>query len=187
MASTSLHRHRARYSVGAIAFHWVIAVLIAANFVVAWTAEDLPREEAASLMGTHKALGIAVLLLTVLRIVWRIANRPPEFLKTVQPWEAALAKFTHGLFYVLMIGVPLAGWVMHSAYTGGLPVDAFGLFSYPGLPLAQDKPGAEVAAEVHEVLAAGMLLLIVLHVLGALKHQWFDRDGSLARMVPWSR
>lgn len=176
-----------RYSTGAIAFHWIIALLIAFNYVAAWMAEDLPKEQAGALMGNHKAVGITILLLTVLRILWRITHRPPAFLTSLQPWEAMLARVTHALFYVLMIGIPLAGWLMHSAYSGGAPVNAFGVFSYPGLPLAADKAGAHTAGEVHEVLATAMLVLAGLHVLGALKHQFLDRDGSLARMLPWGR
>lgn len=174
-----------RYSTGAIAFHWIIALLIALNFALAWIAEDLPKEQAGAMMGNHKAIGITVLLLTVARILWRLTHRPPAFLTSLQPWEAMLARVTHALFYVLMIGLPLAGWLMHSAYSGGAPVNAFGLFSYPGLPLAADKAGAHTAGEVHEVLATAMLVLAGLHVLGALKHQFLDRDGSLARMLPW--
>lgn len=176
-----------RYSTGAIAFHWIIALLIAFNYVAAWMAEDLPKEQAGALMGNHKAVGITILLLTVLRILWRITHRPPAFLTSLQPWEAMLARVTHALFYVLMIGIPLAGWLMHSAYSGGAPVNAFGVFSYPGLPLAADKAGAHTAGEVHEILATAMLVLAGLHVLGALKHQFLDRDGSLARMLPWGR
>lgn len=187
MASLSQDRSRTRYSLGAIAFHWSIAALIAGNYALAWIAEDLPREQAMQMMANHKALGVTVLLLSVGRIVWRIVNRPPAFLSSLQPGVATLARLTHGLFYLLMIGVPLAGWLIHSAYTGGAPLNAFGIFDYPGLPVAKDKAGVELAAEVHEILANIMLVLIGLHVLGALKHHWLDRDGSLSRMLPWVR
>lgn len=181
------NRSLSRYSLGAIVFHWLIAILIVANFFTAFSAEDQPRSVAEQIMANHKAIGITVLLLTIGRILWRLANRPPAFLSSVRPWEATLARVTHGLFYILMIAVPLVGWIMHSAYTGGAAVDAFGFFAYPGLPLPQDKSGAEWAGEMHEVMAFLMLALVGLHVLGALKHHWIDRDGSLFRMVPWAR
>lgn len=177
----------ARYSAGAIALHWIIALLIAFNYVAAWVAEGMPKAERLQVMANHKAIGITILLLTVLRILWRITHRPPALLASLQPWEAALARFTHAAFYVLMIGIPLAGWILVSAATGGKEIPVFGLFSYPGLPLAADEPGAHTAGEVHEVLATVMLVLAGLHVLGALKHQWLDRDGSLYRMLPWRR
>ena len=176
-----------RYSMGAIAFHWIIAILIAVNYVSAWRAEDLPKAAAAQLMGTHKAIGITVLLLTVLRIVWRLVNRPPALSASLKPWEARFARVTHSLFYVLMITVPLAGWIMHSAFLGGASINVFDMFSYPGLPLGQNKAAADVAHELHEITATLMLALIAVHVLGALKHQWIDRDGSLGRMLPWGR
>lgn len=187
MASISNGRPLVRYSTGAIAFHWIIAFLIAFNYVAAFIAEDLPKDAAKQLMGNHKAIGITILLLTVVRILWRLMHRPPAFLTSLKPWEAKLARVTHAAFYVLMIAVPLAGWLMHSAYSGGAPVGAFGLFSFPGLPLAADKAGAGLAGEVHEILAFAMLGLAGLHVIGALKHQWLDKDGSLARILPWGK
>ena len=187
MAITDQRSAMSRYSMGAIAFHWVIAVLIAVNYGLAWRAEDLPKEAAAELIGMHKAIGITVLLLTVLRIVWRLVNRPPALLASLKPWEVLFARVTHSLFYVLMIAVPLAGWITHSAFLGGTPINAFDLFSYPGLPLTQNKATAELAYELHEITATLMLVLIGVHILGALKHQWIDRDGSLGRMLPWGR
>lgn len=187
MANSAHQSALSRYSFGAIIFHWLIAVLIAVNYGTAWSAEGLPKEAAAQLMGNHKAIGITVLLLTVLRIVWRMINRPPAFSASLQPWEVLLARVTHSAFYVLMIAVPLAGWLLHSAYLGGAPVNAFGMFSYPGIPIAQNKEVAEIAEEIHEISANLMLVLIGVHVLGALKHQWIDRDGSLGRMLPWGR
>lgn len=176
---------RDRYSMGAIVFHWLIAALIAFNFVAAWVSEDLPKEEARVWMGNHKAVGIAILALTVLRIIWRLINKPPAFRTSLRPWEATLARITHALMYVLMVGIPLAGWLMVSAYSGGAPVPAFGLFNWPGLPLAADKDGAAIAGEVHELLAIAMLVLMAIHVAGALKHQWIDRDRSIGRIMPW--
>lgn len=184
MATQSTDRPLIRYSTGAIAFHWIIALLIVLNYTAAFVAEGMPKAEAAQIMGNHKAIGITVLLLTVARILWRLTHRPPPLLASLKPWEAALARFTHTAFYVLMIGVPLAGWLLHSLYSGGAPVNVFGVFSYPGLPVAQDKAGSQTAGQVHEILAILMLILAGLHVLGALKHQWFDKDGSMSRMLP---
>lgn len=174
----------ARYSRGAIAFHWVIALLIIMNFAIAWRAEDLPKEEAYAVMAWHKAFGITVLLLTLGRIAWRLLHKVPPLVETLKAWEAALAKVTHALFYFLMLAVPVAGWGLHSAY-GAKPVGMFGLFGFPALPVAQDKPTAGMFHELHEVFATLMLVLLAVHVLAALKHQFIDRDGTLRRMVPW--
>ena len=175
----------ARYSRGAIVLHWLIAVLIILNVTAAWVSEDMPKPDRAMIMGNHKAIGIAILLLTVLRIVWRVAHRPPAMIETLKAWEAALARVTHVVFYFLMLAIPLSGWAMSSAFGKGKGVSIFGLFTMPALPVAYDKPTAEMFAEMHEVLATLMLVLFALHVAGALKHQFLDRDGTLRRMVPW--
>ncbi len=174
-----------RYSMGAISFHWLIAALIALNYAAAWYAEDLPKAEHMQVMGNHKAFGIVILVLTVLRIVWRLMHTPPPLLESLKSWEAALAKVTHGLLYVLMLAIPLAGWAMHSAFSGGAPVSLFGLFDFPGLPMAQDKATGGTFHDMHGLLATLMLGLVGLHVLAAFKHQLVDKDGTLRRMLPW--
>lgn len=175
----------ARYSRGAIVLHWLIAVLIMLNFAAAWISEDMAKADRAMVMGNHKAIGITILLLTILRIVWRVAQRPPAMIETLKAWEAALAKVTHAAFYFLMLAIPLSGWAMSSAFSQGKGVSLFGLFTMPALPVAYDKPTAEMFEEMHEVFATLMLLLFALHVAGALKHHLIDKDGTLRRMVPW--
>lgn len=177
----------ARYSRGAIILHWVIALLIIGNFIGAWISEDLPRDERMVMMGYHKATGVIILLLTLVRIGWRLVNRPPALLDTLKTWEAALARVTHLLFYVLMVAVPLAGLGLHSAFGKGKPVSLFGLVDFPALPVGSDKPTIGLFHELHEVTATAMLVLVALHVAAALKHQFLDRDGTLARMVPFLR
>lgn len=176
-----------RYSRGAIILHWLIALLIALNIVAAWVAEDMPKEDAAVIMGNHKAIGITVLLLTVLRIVWRVAKKPPPLVETLKAWEAALSRVVHALFYFLMLALPLSGWAMSSSFNKGKGVSVFGIFDMPALPVDFEKSTAEMYYEMHEVLATLMLALIVLHVGGALKHQFIDKDGTMRRMVPWLR
>ena len=177
----------ARYSRGAIILHWLIALLIIGNFIGAWTSEDLPRDQKMILMGYHKANGVVILLLTLVRVGWRFAYRPPALLGTLKAWEAALARVTHTLFYLLMLAVPLAGLGLHSAFSKGKPVSVFGLFDFPALPVGSDKPTIGLFHELHEVTATAMLVLFGLHVAGALKHQFLDRDGTMARMLPFLR
>jgi cytochrome b561 len=175
----------ARYSRGASILHWLIALLIIGNFVGAWMSEDLPRDQKIVMMGYHKANGILILLLTLVRIGWRFTHRPPPLLESLKAWEAALAKVTHTLFYLLMLAVPLAGWGLHSAFGKGKPVSMFGLFDFPALPVASDKATIGLFHDLHEVTATAMLALFVLHVAAALKHQFADRDGTMRRIVPW--
>lgn len=177
----------ARYSQGAIVMHWLIALMIAANFVIAWSAEDLPKPERMALMNNHKALGLTILALTLLRLVWRATHTPPPLVETLKAWEAALAKVTHSLFYFLMVAIPVAGWGMISASAKGSPIPIFGMFDMPLLPVGKDKAIGDMFHESHEVLATAMLVLLGLHVLAALKHQFIDKDATARRMLPWLR
>ena len=174
-----------RYSLGAIALHWAIALLIGLNFAAAWVAEDAPRAEAQQIMANHKAIGITVLVLSLLRLLWRLMHKAPPLLESLKPWEAATAKVVHWLFYVLLIALPLAGWAMHLTETGGMPVRWFGLFDIPGLPIAKDKHLGETFSDMHSFLATLMLVLAGLHVLASLKHVFIDRDGTMRRILPW--
>lgn len=177
----------ARYSRGAIALHWIIALLIATNFALAWIAEDKPKEAAQQLMANHKAIGISILLLTLVRIAWKLTHKAPPMVETLKAWEAALAKVTHGLLYLLMLAIPVAGWGLHSAFGKGQPVSMFGIFDFPALPVGSDKPTIGMFYELHEITATLMLVLLALHVGGALKHHFMDRDGTMRRMLPFLR
>lgn len=177
----------ARYSRGAVVLHWLIAVLIVLNFAAAWVAEDMPKEQAMQVMGNHKAIGITVLLLTLARIAWRLTHRPPPLSSDLAAWEVALAKVTHVLLYILMLGIPLGGWATHSAWFGGQPVSLFGLINWPGLPLTQDKALGETLGEAHGAFAWAMLVLLALHVAGALKHRVIDRNPNAIRRMWFGR
>jgi cytochrome b561 len=177
----------ARYTRGAIAFHWTIAVLILLNFAAVWIAHRVPKAEHQQIMDNHKAIGLTILALSVLRIVWRVSHPAPPFVETLRTWEAAAAKVVHALFYFLIIAIPLTGLAMVSAGSGGKPVSYFGLFGIPGLPFAADREKAGVFHEVHELFATLALALLALHVAAALKHHFVNQDGTLGRMIPWLR
>lgn len=174
-----------RYSRGAIALHWIIALLIVTNFVLAWVAEDLPDEQKYALIGNHKAIGLTVLVLTVVRIFWRLTHKAPPLLDTLKTWEAALSKVVHVLMYGLMLAIPLAGWGMASISAKGAPISIFGLFGFPAMPIAHEKSTQELFYELHEITATLMLVLLALHLGAAIKHHMIDKDGTLRRMVPW--
>ncbi len=176
---------RVRYSTVAIALHWLIALLIVFNYVAAWISEDMSKADAAKVMGNHMAIGLSILVLTGVRIGWKLINPAPPLLP-MKRWESILAHSVMGLMYLVMLAIPLAGWAMHSAFTGGEGVSMFGLFDFPGLPLAKDKDLAEhVFGAAHGLLATAMLVLLGLHVLGALKHHFIDKMPELQRILPW--
>ena len=173
----------AKYSKIAILFHWLIAILIGANILLANLAEDLPRAARAAYMSPHKAIGISILLLTVGRILWRVTHRPPALPDKVTGWQAKAGHTVHILFYVLMIVMPLTGWLMIGANGKAAPVDFFGLFTID-MAVGKNAMLADIGHEGHEILAAPLIILIGLHILGALKHQFIDKMPFVQRMWP---
>jgi len=176
-------RQGGRYSAVAMLLHWLIAIAVIVNWRLAESAHEGPREAGASLMATHKAIGMTILLLTVLRLIWRLAH--PSLVRTpdLKLWERVLAKTVHVTFYVLLIGLPLLGWTASSSF--GKPVDWFGVFQIPALPVAHNENTGETLFDIHHTLGGAMVWLIALHVAGALKHTVIDRDGTLWRMLPF--
>jgi cytochrome b561/polyisoprenoid-binding protein YceI len=181
-----------RYAGVAIAFHWAIAILILANFPIAWTMGDpnTDKSTAFALFQLHKSIGLLVLVLSVGRLLWRVQNPPPALPANMQSWERILSQIVHVLFYVVMVGAPLLGWMMVSASPTGIPTLFFGLFHWPHIaPLADAALSAkkdlhETLKQAHEIAAWMILGLLALHIGGALKHQFIDKEHYLVRMLP---
>lgn len=173
---------QARYSTGAIILHWLIAIAVIVNWRLAETAEHLEGAAAAVYMNPHKAIGITVLVLTLARLAWRFMNPPPPMDPEIAAWERYLARTVHVTFYVLLIGLPLGGWIAISAYGRG--IEWFGLFTVPALPVGENPDLGKSVIELHATFGSIMILLVGLHILGALKHQFFDRNNELGRMIP---
>jgi len=180
---------RSRYSAVAIALHWIIALIIVGNLIGGLNLDyflDNPdpamKQLGFTIIGVHKSLGLTVILLTLVRIGWRIANPPPPLPGHMTATETILAKVTHYGFYALMLLMPLSGWAMSSTGKVQYPILWFGLFEVPKLPLPKSLGG--VFRESHEILGWIIIAMLALHVLAALKHHWFDRDNVLARMLP---
>lgn len=172
-----------RYSMGAIVLHWAIAIAVIVAWRIAEGAEDASEAQEAAIMANHMAVGMLILLLTVLRLVWRLTNAQPAFSQHFARWERIAARVVHVTFYVLLVGLPLMGWVGSSLE--GDSIDVFGVFTIPGLPLGPNRGAGHEILELHGSLGQVMLYLIVLHVLGALKHHFVDRNGELYRMLPF--
>jgi cytochrome b561 len=179
-----------RYGAVAALLHWALAALLVFQITLgAWmTALPLGLQKY-QLFQLHKSLGISILLLSLIRLGWRLANRPPPFDRSLRPWERALAHGVHWALYVFMIGAPLLGWATVSAAPGPAPTRFFGLFSLPPLPVVAGagKAWQDTLGDAHGVLAWTGAALIVLHVAGALKHQFIDRAPELQRMLPFRR
>lgn len=172
-----------RYSRGAIWFHWTIGLLVILNIVLIIGHEALDW----ATVGTHKAIGITVLILSLGRLGWRLTHRPPP-LPPIPGWQVGLAHTVHWMFYVLLIALPLSGWWMSSAGETLRPLNWFGLFDIPYLPVTRGPGGLGGAAhDFHVTVGLLTIPLILLHVAGALKHHFRDRNSVLARMAPWVR
>lgn len=182
------------YSGVSVALHWIIAVLIIGNLAggllmerLLDSADPATRQLGFQVIQLHKSSGLTILVLSALRLLIRLVEGFPPLPAHMTGTERALARITHWGFYGLMLGIPLAGWVMVSASPLGLPTLWFGLFEWPHLPTGTDKALSGAAGAVHELLAFGAIALLALHVAGALKHQFLDRDEVLARMLPFLR
>jgi len=182
---------RDRYSHVAIALHWTIAILLLSNIGIAWYFNTLHGMARLSPIALHQSIGLTVLVLSVARLVWRLVNPPPKLPGYVTGWEKLLSTVVHWSFYVVMIGLPLTGWAMRSASPLHhiLPIKLF-FIPWPAIgPLASTAPDQAKSAEhlfeaAHGLLGKLAYGLIVLHVAGALKHQFISRDDVVARMIP---
>jgi cytochrome b561 len=174
-----------RYSTPAIILHWLVAVLIAGTFTLGLVMTDIPGLTPTKLkyFSWHKWAGVTVLLLATLRLLSRLARRPPAYPPTMPRWQQAAAHGLHHLLYLLMFAVPLSGYFYSLA--AGVPVVYFGLFE---LPLLIDANAAlkPVLKAVHYWLNMLLAGAVGVHVAAALKHALIDRDGIMRRMLPFS-
>lgn len=178
-----------RYSGLAIVLHWLLALMLAALFILGVYMADLPfSPQRLKLYNYHKWAGVVVLALSFLRLFWRLNHRPPELPVAVAaampPWQHWVHHGTHYALYALFFAVPLLGWAYSSA--AGFPIVVFGVLPLPDfVPVSPDL--AEAIKPWHGYAAYAMAALVLLHAAAALKHQLVDRDGLMARMWPASR
>jgi cytochrome b561 len=173
----------AHYTTTAIALHWLAALLILATVLLGFYAHDLALSPLKlKLISYHKWLGVTIFLLTVARLAWRSTHIPPPLLETIPQWQQRAATGLHHLLYVLLLVIPLSGWLMSSAK--GFPVVYLGLVQLPDL-IGKNPELADQFMEVHETLSSVLLALVGLHIAAALKHHFIDRDATLRRMLPF--
>lgn len=172
----------ARYTATAMLLHWLMALLIFAAFPLGLYMVDLKLSPAKlQLISYHKWIGIVVLLLAVLRLLWRIKHRPPALPDTLLAWQQRASTAVHHALYLLLFAVPLSGWLMSSAK--GFQTVLFGVLPLPDL-VNKNKELGHLLGSVHESLNYLLLALVVAHIAAALKHRFVDRDTILDRMLP---
>ena len=169
-----------RYTTPAIALHWLMAWLVLAAYFIGLGMGELPiGPERIQMVGWHKWLGVTIAYLWVLRVFWRASHQPPAQTAGTPRWQIGISHLVHLLLYILLIAIPLTGWLMSSAK--GFTTNYFGLFDLPNL-LDKDKALAHTLKEVHGFLANSLMALVVLHIAAAIKHQVIDKDNLMARM-----
>ena len=173
---------RNRYSTVSLALHWIIAGAILVQVLLITAHENVEGPLSREFVMLHKSVGITILLLTLARIGWRLANPAIALPAEMPRWERIAARTTHVLFYVVLIAMPLTGWLATSA--SGRAFHWFGLFEWPLLPVGGGREAARQFMGVHGAVMKGLYVLIALHVLAALKHQFINRDNVLHRMIP---
>ncbi|MFA5243524.1 MAG: cytochrome b/b6 domain-containing protein [Sulfuricella sp.] len=173
----------ARYTHTAIALHWISALLIVAVFPLGVYMADLALSPLKlKLISYHKWLGVTVFLLLLLRLAWRLGHVPPPLPDSMPLWQRQAANGLHFLLYLLLFAIPLSGWLMSSAK--GFQTVYLGVLPLPDL-IGKDKALGDLLRAVHETLNMTLLALLLAHAGAALKHHFIERDGILARMLPF--
>ena len=182
--------------------HWLIALGVFGMFALGWYMSDLPKEAPKQMaydlfdwgiytwqlaeevsprtfyFNLHKSIGVTIFALILFRIFWRLTHKAPALLASYKAWESKLAKNVHRLLYVLMVALPLSGIIMATYSKYG--IKWFGVEIVKGL---DNKVMRELFYEVHEIVGILILLVVILHIAGALKHKFIDKDDTLDRML----
>ena len=171
-----------RYTLTAIVLHWLIAGLVFTLFALGWYMVDIPRGPSRShYFSLHKSLGLSVFLLAVMRLLWRYFHRPPAYPSSMEQWRITIARSAHFLFYILLILQPVSGY-LSSSFSGyktrlfGVPLPHWGW---------RDPPLNEFFTEIHVMSAVLFIILIAIHILGAVSHLIERGDSIFRRILPW--
>jgi cytochrome b561 len=170
------------YSSPAILLHWLLAALIIGTWCFGVYMHELPFSPMrVKQFNWHKWAGITILGLSALRLLWRLTHTPPALPSHMPTWQQRLSHITHIALYILFFATPLAGWAYSSA--AGFQVVLYGVIPLPDwVPVSKDL--ADTLKALHKFCAMSLAALVLLHIAAALKHQFFDRDGLLRRMMP---
>lgn len=165
------------------ALHWIIVLLIITQWTIAQRADALPNGLAKlQALAWHKSFGMTILMLALIRLVWRWLNPVPTLDGVTKAWERTLAHISHFLLYALLFAMPLTGWMMSSAKN--YPVSWFKLFQWPDLVQPSEKV-FQFMHSAHEAMFLALVVVALLHIGGALKHAVIDKNDVLKRMLPF--
>jgi cytochrome b561 len=181
-----------KYTRTAMLLHWVIAVLIVANVALALSADAVPDPWVRPIIDTHKSIGITVLGLAILRLLWRAAHEPPPLPASHSRWERVGASATHAALYLLIFALPVSGWMHDSAWklAPTHPMRWFNLIPWPRIGWIENLDAAtkenlhNVFFKAHAYFGYALYVLLALHILATLKHQFFDKEREFERILP---
>ncbi len=173
------------YGLIAIVFHWLIGLLFLGQAALGFYMSDLPVDDpsAFATYQWHKSIGLTILTLAALRLCWRLAGMAPALPAAMPAWEKRAARAAHIFLYAGLLIVPLTGWALVSASPLNIPTFAYYLVVIPHLPVPASEAAETVWAFVHESLAKLVLLVALIHIGAALRHEFVLRDGLISRMV----
>lgn len=172
------------YTRTAVSLHWLIAGLVISAVFMGWTMTSMEiTPTRLKLFNYHKWIGITVLALALVRIAWRLSHAPPP-LVPMPRWQAMAAHGGHLVLYLLLLAVPVTGWIYSNA--SGYPVVYLGKLPLPDL-MERNRELAGALRNLHVILATTMVVVVLLHVLAALQHHFLHKDNTLRRMLAWRR
>lgn len=160
--------------------HWLIALSVIIMLIVGFFLDDVPEQYQGTAYMLHKSTGISILFLMIVRFLWIRATGQPPLPESVKLWEKIVSRFVQYSFYLLLIIMPLSGWIM-SVAADRVPM-FFGLFKAPLPWVESNKSLAEFMGEAHELIAWIIIGFLFLHIAGALKHHFIDKDDVLKRI-----
>jgi cytochrome b561 len=169
-------------SYGSVAkfFHWLIFLLVFVMIVGGFFLDNVPKEYKGVIYNLHKLTGLLILSLMLLRLVWRWVNVKPALPNDMPRWQRISSRVIHELLYLLIIAMPIAGWVGSSS--AGKPPH-IGDIAF-GLPIAKNEELIDTAFTMHGLIAYGIIALVCVHVAAALFHHYIRKDNTLRRMLP---
>jgi cytochrome b561 len=171
------------YGALAKSFHWLIVILLAAQFAIGWSMPHIgPRTQPETLINLHFSTGALIMIAVLARLAWRLTHPVPLLVDDARPWQQRLAVATHVILYALLLIIPVLGWM--SASGRGFTVSLYGLLDLPPI-LPTKHPWTSPLGDIHNLLSNYVLLGFVgLHVVAALYHHFLLRDRTLVRMLP---
>ena len=171
-----------RYTKTAMSLHWLMAILLVCLFAVGIYMHELPLSPwKLQVYSWHKWAGVTAFILVLARLAWRFTHKPPPLPVNMSISAKSAAHAGHALLYILMIAIPLTGWLMSSAK--GIQTVYFGIIPIPDL-LAKNKELGKLLRDVHEILNLILVAVVIGHIGAALKHHLIDKDDVLTRMLP---